>query len=208
MQLLVNRLKFAATLTAPSCARAFVDHTLRSWLLPGLLQDARVIVSELVTNAVRATGITDPDPTYADLEGLALLGVQVRVCGESLFIEVWDDDREKPGNSPLNIDLDEYGRGDLDEYGRGLVIVAGLSKHYGVLWYKGGGKVVWAALDAGPDIATVPQFRPDPLPRSYRRVVFAESRQPSEHAVADLALMDQIDSTAEHLARRSTPRVR
>ena len=200
MQLLVNRLKFAATVTAPGCARAFVKHTLTSWLLPDLAHDAELIVSELVTNSVRATGITDPDPTYADLEDLALLGVQVRVCGESLFIEVWDDDREKPGQSLEDI--------DLDECGRGLVIVAVLSKHYGVLWYKGGGKVVWAALDAGPDIATVPQLRPDPLPRSYRRVVFAESRQPSEHAVADLALMDQIDSTAEHLARRSTPRVR
>ena len=200
MQLLVNRLKFAATVTAPGCARVFVKHTLMSWLLPDLVHDAELIVSELVTNSVRATGITDPDPTYADLEDLALLGVQVRVCGESLFIEVWDDDREKPGQSLADI--------DLDECGRGLVIVAALSKHYGVLWYKGGGKVIWAALDAGPDIAKVPQLRPDPLPRSYRRVVFAESRQPSEHAVADLALMDQIDSTAEHLARRSTPRVR
>ena len=200
MQLLVNRLKFAATVTAPSCARVFVEHTLRSWLLPGLVDDARVIVSEIVTNAVQATGITDPHPTYADLEDLALLGVQVRVWDRTLFIEVWDDDREKP---PGAVAADA----DPDEHGRGLVIVGGLTSRHGFSRLPGQGKIVWAALDAGSDIAEVPQLRPAPLPRGYRRMVFAKSRQPSEHAVADLALMDQITRTAEHLARRSAPRI-
>lgn len=184
MQLLVNRLKFAATLTAPGCARVFVGHTLTSWLLPNLVHNAELIVSELVTNAVRATGITASDPTYSDLEGLALLAVQVRVSGESLFIEVWDDDREKPGHPSADI--------DPDERGRGLIIVAALSKHHGVSQYKGGGKIVWAELHAGAEIATVPQFEPSPLPRGYRRVVFSEARQPSEHAVCDLAFMDRL----------------
>jgi anti-sigma regulatory factor (Ser/Thr protein kinase) len=190
VQLLVNRLKFAATLTAPRCARAFVRHTLTSWLLADLVDDAEAIVAELVTNAVQATGSTDPDPTYADLAELALLGVQVRVTGRSLFIEVWDDDREPP--TP---DTDT----DPDERGRGLPIVRALSVGSGTWTSSRGGKVVWARLDAGPEIATVPQFRPTPLPRGYRRVVFAAARQPSEHALADLALMDRIT----HSARRA-----
>jgi anti-sigma regulatory factor (Ser/Thr protein kinase) len=185
MQLLVNRLKFAATLTAPGCARVFVNHTLKSWLLADRVDDAEAIVTELVTNAVQATGITDPHPTYADLERMALLGVQVRVSGSSLFIEVWDDDRETP-DSPPAADTDP------DERGRGFVIVRGLSVHYGVSSSRRGGKVVWAQMDAGAEIATVPQFQPTPLPRGYRRVVFSEARQPNEHAVADLALMDRI----------------
>lgn len=182
MQLLLNRLKFAATPTAPGCARAFVRHTLTSWLLPDLVPDAEVIVSELVTNSVRATGITASHPTYADLEGLALLAVQVRVSGESLFIEVWDDDRERPGTADR----------DPDECGRGLTIVGALSVHYGVSHLVPGGKVVWAELDAGAGIAAVPQMEPTPLPRGYRRVVFSEARQPSEHAAADLALMERM----------------
>lgn len=74
-QLLVNRLKFAATPTAPRCARVFVEHTLRAWLLPdGIVNDAKVIVSELVTNSVEATGFAHPKPTYADLQKLGATG--------------------------------------------------------------------------------------------------------------------------------------
>lgn len=185
MQLLVNRLKCAATVTAPGCARAFVNHTLRSWLLEDLVDDAEVIVSELVTNAVEATGITDPNPTYADLERLALLAVQVRVAGETLFIEVWDNDSNKPASPPPSAKKH-------DEVGRGLAIVQALSKGYGAMTMKKGGKIIWAELDAGPEIAAVPQVKPTPLPRGYRRVVFSEARQPCQHAQADLALMDQI----------------
>lgn len=175
--------------TAPGCARAFVNHSLGSWSLPDLVNDAVLIVSELVTNAVRATGITDPNPTYADLEELALLAVQVRVSGESLFIEVWDDDREKPGHPSADL--------DPDECGRGLVLVAALSKHYGVSRYNGGGKIVWAELDAGAEIASVCQHEPTPLPLGCRRVVFPEGRRPSEHAIADLALTDQMNRSRE-----------
>jgi anti-sigma regulatory factor (Ser/Thr protein kinase) len=185
MQLLVNRLKFAATVTAPRCARMFVNHTLMSWLLADLVDDAELIVSELVTNAVNATGITDPDPTYADLAGLALLAVQVRVTRRSLFIEVWDNDSDGAATSPPS------GK-EPDEGGRGLVIVGALSERHGVTRLLDGGKVVGAALDAGSDIAAVPQIEPQPLPRGFRRVVLSEARQPGQHAQADLALMDRI----------------
>lgn len=185
MTLLVNRLKFAATVTAPRCARMFVNHALTSWLLADLVHDAELIVTELVTNAVNATGITDPDPTYADLESLALLAVQVRVTGGSLFIEVWDNDSDKAATSPP-------GGKDPDEGGRGLVIVGALSRRHGVSRLLNGGKVVWAALDAGSAIAEVAQIEPQPLPKGFRRVVLSEARQPGQHAQADLALMEQI----------------
>ncbi len=99
-QLLRTHQKLAATVTAPSSARRFVRATLESWLLHRLVDDALVITSELVTNAVNATGITKPNPTYTDLENLSILAVQVRVTGMSLFIEVWDDDPDEPTGEP------------------------------------------------------------------------------------------------------------
>lgn len=184
VQLLVNRLKLAATLTAPRCARVFVDHTLRSWLLPDdIVDDARVIVSELVTNSVEATGFAHPNPTYADLEDLALLAVQVRVSGQSLFIEVWDTGKPSPFPPPKK---------KLDESGWGLKIAFGLGKSYGHSTLGDDGQIVWVELDVGPEIAVIPQFKPTALPRGYRRVVFSEKRAPNAFARADLALMDRL----------------
>lgn len=184
MQLLANRLKFAATLTAPRCARVFVGHMLTSWLLPeDIVDDAKLIVTELVTNSVNATGITKPDPTYADLEGLALLAVQVRVSGESLFIEVWDTGKTSPCPPPER---------DPDECGRGLHLAFSLGKNHGISTLADDGTIVWVELDVGPAIGVVPQFKPAPLPRGYRRVVFSEKRAPNAYARADLALMDRM----------------
>lgn len=185
-QLLRTQFKFAATGTAPGCARMFVRCTLRSWLLASLLEDAELIVSELVTNAVRVTGMTDPNATYADLANLAIIAVQVRVSGESLFIEVWDADTDQPHESPAG---EQSGaEGGLAEGGRGLLIVRHLSKRCGVMTLASGGKVVWSELDAGPEIANVPQMDPRPLPRGWRQIMNAPGRQPPQHAQADLAL--------------------
>ncbi len=170
-QLLRTQLTFAATGTAPSRARVFVRCTLTSWLLAHLVDDAELIVSELVTNAVKATGTTNPAATYCDLADLAVLAVQVRVRGESLFVEVWDADTDNPAQPPANDGRERAD--DLAEGGRGLVIVAALSKRYGVAALTTGGKVVWAELDAGPRIAGVPRMDPRPLPRGWRRTTTA-----------------------------------
>jgi anti-sigma regulatory factor (Ser/Thr protein kinase) len=148
---LVNRLHLAATLTAPGLARVFVEHTLRAWTIPsGVVDDAKVIVSELVTNSVQFTGFARPNPTYADLEHVALLGVQVHVQGQALFVEVWDNGKPSKYPPPLR---------DEDECGRGLHIVFSLSRDLGHTSLPDG-EITWAELDVGPDIAVVPQ--PDP----------------------------------------------
>ncbi len=150
-QLLVNNLKLAATLTAPGLARCFVEHELRAWAIPAdVVADAKLIVSELVTNAVQFTGFAHPNPTYADLEHVALLAVQIRVRGRSLFVEVWDNGRESKNPPPIR---------DDDECGRGLSIVSNLVVNMGHSSQEDG-ELVWAELDAGPDIAAVPQASP------------------------------------------------
>ncbi|MDI5966850.1 ATP-binding protein [Streptantibioticus silvisoli] len=189
MHLLVSRLKFAATATAPRCARMFVNHTLRCWLLSDLVDDAELIVSELVTNAVKATGTLEPHPAYADLDDLAILGVQVRLMDRSLFVEVWDCDSEKAVEPPPTDNA-------TDEGGRGLTIVDALSKRYGVARPATGGKIVWAELEAVHDAATVRRMTPASPPRGMRQVPLSPTRCARQYAQADVGLANRLGEVA------------
>lgn len=86
------------------------------------LDEALLVASELVTNAVRATG---------------LVAVQLRVAGPSLYVEVWDNMPGVPEVKCLEADA---------EGGRGLHLVEALATRWGVCHPQSGGKVVWAEL--------------------------------------------------------------
>lgn len=122
---------FAALPTAPAMARAHARLTLAEWHLEGLTDEAEVITSELVTNAVSAS---------ADAGESTLV---IRVCllsdGEALTIEVWD---QAPGVPVLR------NGGPLAESGRGLAIVDDLTRGaWGCQPAIGQrGKCVWAEL--------------------------------------------------------------
>ncbi len=178
-QLLFNNMKFAATLTAPGLARCFVEHELRAWMLPeSVVDDAKLVVTELVTSSVEFTGFAHPNPTYTDLEHVAIIAVQIRVASRSLFIEVWDNGQEAKYPPPLR---------EEGVCGQGRTIVRDLAVSMG---HGSGtdGELVWVELDAGPDIAKVPQARPMILRSGYRHVVvpFTETTR------ADLAMMDRL----------------
>ena len=51
-----SSLELGALSTAASCAGLHVKHVLREWGLNSLAESAELLVSELVTNAVNATG--------------------------------------------------------------------------------------------------------------------------------------------------------
>lgn len=110
-------------------SRTLVDEAVTAWRCEHLRDDARVIVSELVTNAVRA-----------DRGGL----IEVRVThhnGAVMGIRVWDSSPHRP---------EQRHPGELGENGRGLFIVRALTNDACGWEYlpaaKGGGKVVWATL--------------------------------------------------------------
>ncbi|MFI9720210.1 SpoIIE family protein phosphatase [Streptomyces sp. NPDC052396] len=112
-----------------AAARAFVRDTLQGWGFPDIIDDAVVLTSELVTNAVVHAG------TAADV-------LCVRADG-GVRIEVGDryPERELPLQSP--------GRqfGGLDrEGGRGLLLCTALAAHWGVE-YTSTHKKVWFRLD-------------------------------------------------------------
>jgi anti-sigma regulatory factor (Ser/Thr protein kinase) len=112
-----------------SCARLALANQLAEWQLTELLDDARVIISELVTNAARL--------------GKVFTLTILRPAEGTLRIEVEDSSPAVPKRRDPLADL---GRDDPDDNGgRGLVLVEALSDTWGYDLLPAG-KVVWATL--------------------------------------------------------------
>ncbi|MFF7550377.1 SpoIIE family protein phosphatase [Streptomyces canus] len=103
-------------------ARAVVREQLHDWGLGRLADGAELMVSELVTNAVRHSHRRP---------------VELRLMrGDSLLCEVDDDDHDLPNLSSA---------GPTDEQGRGLRVVSTLAREWGASRTKAG-KTVWFEL--------------------------------------------------------------
>ncbi|MFJ7913140.1 SpoIIE family protein phosphatase [Kitasatospora sp. NPDC096204] len=99
-------------------ARALVREQLAGWHLEALSDTTELLVSELVTNAVRVA---------RDRVQLQLIRV------DKLLVEVSDDNHNLPSLEPAE---------QLSETGRGLTVVAKLAERWGTA-RKTVGKVVW-----------------------------------------------------------------
>lgn len=148
-----DQLSLAAVKSAVSMSRHFLQLTLSKWQAAFIEDDALLIASELVTNAIKATGILTEKPTWGELEKLNLVHVRLVGLADSIIIEVWDVSEDAPV-------LKEAG--DDAEGGRGLLLVQQLAKCWGS-YRTAGGKVVWAELAVRP-----PQ--PTPLPQREKSV--------------------------------------
>ena len=125
---LSSALEFAPLPTAVSCARLHAVHVLHEWGLRHLAEDAALVVSELITNAVEASVVLPERPPVA---------LRLLATGASLVIEAWD---QSPRDlEPRQADAD-------DECGRGLAVVAALSVRWGCERTGHQRKVVWAEL--------------------------------------------------------------
>lgn len=145
---------------APGAARRFVGAALAEWAeldLPGasalsarLVEDALVVVSELVTNAVVHAG--------TDVELLCRLGSDDPTGAGWLLVEVSDHHpsravRDEGTERPYLVER-PYGAA---EYGRGLRLVAALSEAWGIT-YRTGVKTVWARLSVDGAMAVEGAF--------------------------------------------------
>lgn len=150
---------FSATPGAPRQARAFVRWQLAVWELPQLLDNAELITSELVTNAVSATNAVRTPPMASSMFPVALrmVAVRLRVSSGSLFVEVWDVSSRVPVAEES---------GELGESGRGLALIGALSKKWGHHVAPDRGKIVWCEL-ALPAWRP-PRCEPQSLPRRIR----------------------------------------
>ncbi|MBV7700680.1 ATP-binding protein [Streptomyces sp. TRM70350] len=153
-----NRLDLAAVLTAVSCSRAFAKLTLDTWGASSIVDDALIVVSELVTNAIKATGVTTPRPKWTELDELKCVTVRLVGLDECVVVEVWDVDSHLPEESEAGIDA---------ESGRGLWLVAELAGKWGS-YPVANGKVVWAELSLRPTSSQPPA---PPLTKRRRKPV-------------------------------------
>jgi hypothetical protein len=112
-------------------ARRFTRNILTLWDLHGLADDAELIASELLTNAITAT---------APLAFPAHIALLITADPHHLLLLVWDASPEPPARQEHDDDAPS---------GRGLQIIEALGAQWGC---SGGnrGKVVWAALTTQP----------------------------------------------------------
>ncbi|MEV5706020.1 ATP-binding protein [Actinoallomurus sp. NPDC052274] len=126
------------TVALPSAvgrARAYTRWVLGAWGLDGEVVTVELLVSELVTNAVNATGVFCDMSGQSNLAGKAApIYLCLSVVAEALHIEVWDVSKKLPRKRAAL---------DKDENGRGLLLVETLSKEWGCKVLPSGGKIVW-----------------------------------------------------------------
>jgi anti-sigma regulatory factor (Ser/Thr protein kinase) len=128
---LMSHLELAALPTAVGSARKHAWAVALEFGLSALANNIELIVSELVTNAVRAS-------EYLCGDGLATPVVWLWLASDlqCMLIRVWD------GNSEMPIRRDA---GPYDESGRGLMLVNCLGSEWGA-YRKANGKVVWVII--------------------------------------------------------------
>jgi anti-sigma regulatory factor (Ser/Thr protein kinase) len=122
-------LELGALPSAVPCARLHTRQLLWEWQLTALSDDAELLVSELMTNAIQ---ITHADTRPAPVR-LWLLADPAR-----LLMLVWDVSPLPPVRVSPDSDA---------ENGRGLLLVDTLSTRWNFFQHHSGGKVTWALLD-------------------------------------------------------------
>ncbi len=122
---------------ATPCARLHARAVLAERGHDDLAEAAELIVSELVTNAVRASTGPDDRPRY-DGSSMPVVVLRMASDGIRLLIEVWDGIPGAPAAAYPGPD---------DESGRGLMLVAAQCDRWSWQTVPGWpGKVVWAEL--------------------------------------------------------------
>jgi anti-sigma regulatory factor (Ser/Thr protein kinase) len=108
-------------------ARLHARNLLHEWGMAGLADTAELLVSEMITNAVRASA------HVAEQQRMRLWLTADR---HSLLIQVWDGDHHHPVRQDAGPDA---------EAGRGLLLIEALSAQWGCYVPDGlDGKIVWA----------------------------------------------------------------
>jgi anti-sigma regulatory factor (Ser/Thr protein kinase) len=116
--------KFARSAASVATARTFVTETLTEWHMGRRLDDVRLCVSELASNAVE----------HGVPAGRHFL-VRVAHDDERVCVEVHDSGDGTPTVRRMTL---------ADDRGRGLFLVNSVADEWGVASRRGPGKIVWA----------------------------------------------------------------
>lgn len=133
-------LALAVLPTSPFWARRYTRFFLGSCrgIKEETVETAELLVSELVTNAVRFAGGPAHPSRYPGPAGASVIALSLRHFPGCLLIEVHDVGSEPPVLSRAD---------DGAESGRGLVLVDALSSAWSYFFPPGGGKVVYCILE-------------------------------------------------------------
>ncbi|HEY5985801.1 MAG TPA: ATP-binding protein [Streptosporangiaceae bacterium] len=134
-------LELAALPTAVPCARLHAKNILHEWRMAHLTDTVELLVSEIVTNAVRAyADQAHREQTPAQAISVPTVRFWLTSDAHRILIQVWDSDHSIP--APENAGLDA-------ETGRGLLLVGALSTQWGCYIPDSHvGKIVWAMCTA------------------------------------------------------------
>lgn len=132
-------LELGALPTAVPCARLHVKHMLREWDMERLADTVELVVSELVTNAMRASaGLTSSQFAGHWAPGLPPVRLWLASDGQYAVVQVWDANDQLPVRQHAPLDA---------ESGRGLLLVESLADDWGSYTPEASsGKVVWAVV--------------------------------------------------------------
>lgn len=124
--------------SAVACARLHARNVMYEWDLPSVADSVELVVSELVTNAVRASTAPNGRPKYDAKTGLPCVHLRLSSDRAHVLIEVWDQDPRMPVAKVASPD---------DESGRGLMLVEALCDRWDCAVPPGwDGKGVWAEV--------------------------------------------------------------
>jgi hypothetical protein len=125
---------------AVPCARLHVKHMLWQWGLGIFIETAELVVSELTTNAQKASvGLIGSRFDGRWRPGLPPVRLWLCSDKERVFIQVWDGDDRLPQRQGIDLDA---------ESGRGLLLVETLCAEWGTYKPRGdSGKIVWGLIE-------------------------------------------------------------
>jgi anti-sigma regulatory factor (Ser/Thr protein kinase) len=174
-------LELGALPSAVPPARLHARLVVAEWGLGSIADTVELIVSELVTNGVKASQALDHlSPVWLGLAG----------DEHQVFVAVWDGNDE-PMQTPVASDDELL---DLEaEGGRGLLLVDSLSTDWGVYGLKDGrGKVVWAVATDPEAPTTAEHSRAASQASLPRRVPHLRPVMRPVQAMADLAVLRRV----------------
>jgi anti-sigma regulatory factor (Ser/Thr protein kinase) len=132
-------LQLGALPGAVPCARLHAKLVLWEWGLDRLVETSELLVSEIVTNAVRASTRPANGPGgEQQVSGLPAVWLWLATNRRDVLIQVWDGNDEIPARQDRGLEA---------EGGRGLLLVERLSAQWGTYTPEGwSGKVVWGIV--------------------------------------------------------------
>jgi anti-sigma regulatory factor (Ser/Thr protein kinase) len=137
--LLRTHLKLGAFEGAIPCVRLHARLVLQEWRLADLAETVELVVSEIATNAVKASqALARSQRRHGDGGGAPTIQLWLSAEAGCVLVQVWDGNHQRPVTQQPGMEA---------EGGRGLLLVDTLCQQWGVYTPDGWpGKVVWARV--------------------------------------------------------------